>query len=166
MWHHVTNHSVDDLALFDDPHDRRRFLDLIAELSPRHGVEVHVHCLMGNHYHLQIRSTAGHLSAFMRDLGGRYSRYFNRRHQRRGPLFRSRFHSVVITSDEQLVTTWVYIHRNPTEIGVRNLARYPWSSAGGYLGLIRPPPWLHTAVLAAVIGPDEMHRLLTSSGQR
>ena len=112
-WHHVTNRGVNRCNLFHDQTDREKFLELLAEISERYGLEVHVLCLMGSHYHLQVRSTEGRISEAMRDLGGRYARWFNRRHGRTGPLFGGRFRSVLITSDEQLVNTWTYIHRNP-----------------------------------------------------
>ena len=160
MWHHVMNRGVDRLVIFRDETDCEKFVQLVAEVSARHGIEVHVQCLMGTHYHLQVRSTEGHLSAFMRDLGGRYARWFNRRHGRRGPLFGGRFLSVVITDDDQLIQTWAYIHRNPADLGVRDLAGYRWSSAAAYVGVVRPPPWLHTETLCGLIAPAEMRRLL------
>ena len=161
MWHHVMNHGVADTPIFTDAADREHFLDLLGEISCTYGIEVHVQCLMGNHFHLQIRSTLGRISDAMRDLTGQYARWFNRRHGRRGALFQGRFQSVIINDDDQLVTTWIYIHRNPAGIGVDDLIGYRWSSAAAYAGSARPPPWLHVGTLTRIIGADQIRRLLT-----
>ena len=118
---------------------------------------------MPNHYHLQVRSTQGRISEAMRDLGGRYARYYNRRHQRRGALFAGRFKSVLITTDRQLIVTWAYILRNPTSLGVTDLTTYPWSSAAAYLHHQPPPTWLHTATITAHIGHNHLATTLADT---
>ena len=133
---------------------------MLAEIAPRYGIEVHCHCLMGNHFHLQVRSTLGQISAAMRDLTGRYARYFNRRHGRRGALFGGRFVSKLITSDAQWVATWLYIVANPAELGYAAPVDYRWSSARAYAGLAPPPDWLHTSFAIGLVGVDETARLM------
>ena len=160
-WHHITNHSVDSTPLYQDDNDRRRFTEILDQVAARYGIEVHTWCLMGNHYHLQVRSTQGRISDAMRDLNGRYARYYNRRHRRRGALFGSRFHSVVIITDEQQINTWTYIHRNPASLGIRDFTTYQWSSAAAYLRTRRPPAWLHTRFLAKLIAQRDMWSLVT-----
>ena len=151
------------MPIFRDRTDRQMFRTLLGEVSIRYDIEIHVECLMGNHYHLLVLSTEGRISEAMRDLNGRYARWFNRRHGRTGPLFGARFHSVVITSDEQLVATWCYIHHNPSGIGVRDLVGYEWSSAEAYLCPGLRPHWLHTGVLTRLIGETDMRRLLQTA---
>ena len=159
-WHHVTNRGVNGDPIFVDRADRVKFLALLAEIAPRYGIEVHCHCLMGNHFHLQLRSTSGLISDAMRDLAGRYARYFNRRHNRYGPLFAGRFRSRLITSDTQWLATWLYIVRNPAEFGYVAPVDYEWSSARVYAGLVPAPQWLHTGFVAAIVGADETCRLM------
>ena len=156
------NRSVDSCDLFLDDQDRQQFLTLIAAIGLRYGIEIHVHCLMPNHYHLQIRSTQGRISEAMRDLGGRYARYYNRRHQRRGALFAGRFKSILITTDRQLIATWAYILRNPTSLGVTDLASYRWSSAAAYLRRGPVPAWLHIETIARHLGRDHIAGALDS----
>ena len=159
-WHHITNRGVNGDPIFKDRADRRKFLALLAEIAPGYGIEVHCHCLMGNHFHLQVRSTTGLISDAMRDLAGRYARYFNRRHNRTGPLFGGRFRSRLITSDNHWLATWLYIVRNPAEIGYPAPVDYPWSSARVYAGDAPPPDWLHVDYATAMVGVDEAVRLM------
>lgn len=137
-WHHVTNRGISRASIFVDEHDRTAFLSLLAGALERFSVELHAYCLMGNHYHLLLRSRDGRLSELMQSFSSRYTFNANRRHGRDGPLFRGRFNSVLIESDAHLVQTLRYIHLNPTEAGLVERAEdWQWSSAALYLG-VRP----------------------------
>jgi putative transposase len=63
-----------------------------------------------------------------------YSRYFNTKHKRIGPLWSGRFKSVLITNDEQLLHLTRYIHLNPTSAGlVKKPGDWPHSSYKEYV---------------------------------
>ena len=148
VWHHINNHGVDETVLFRTRHDGEQFEELLHEASGRYGPEVHAYCLMPNHYHLLLHCPEGNLGRFVSFLQSTYSKRFNPRAGRCGPLFRSRFHDVLITSPEQLATAGRYIHRNPVDVDrERPLAGYRWSSYRAYVGAVEPPQFLHTDVL-------------------
>lgn len=141
--------------IFSDDADRHLFLDLLGDLDDRYGVETHAYCLMGNHYHLMLRSRCGRISSAIQDLAGKYTRQTNRRSGRDGPLFRGRFHSVAITTDAQLLAVVRYVHRNPLDLGwPRRLEDYIWSSHAAYLGTRPGPPWLHRDRVLAYFAGD------------
>ncbi len=110
---------------------------------------------MGNHYHLVTRAPKANLSRAIGYIGQMYTQQFNHHHEVDGPLFRGRFGSEPITDDRQLLTVIRYVARNPLDISeVDQLADYHWSSHRSYLGLRRPPSWLHTdTVLEMLNGP-------------
>ena len=86
-------------------------------------------------------------------LAGQYVRGFNKRHGFDGTLFRSRFHSVEIDDDAQLLTAVRYLHRNPLDLDPNaDLASYPWSSHAAYLGWRKAPAWLSTAAVREQFG--------------
>jgi len=142
-----------DVFLSDD--DRVSFGQQLADIHTRFGVEIHAYCLMDNHYHLLVHCPDGQLSAAMQRLGSVYTRHVNDRVGRDGPLFRGRFHSRSVISDEQLLATVRYIHRNPLDLpGVSDLGQYRWSSHRTYLGHRRIPPWMRIDVALGFFGDD------------
>lgn len=137
------NRGVDRADIFRDDRDRVEFGAALGEARTRADVEVHASALMGNHFHLLVRDRPTDLSVFMHHLGTTYGRRFNDRHGRDGPLFRNRFHSIVIGTDQQLLRTLRYVHLNPVAItGLESLEGFRWSSHRSYLGLRRSPQWL------------------------
>lgn len=147
-WHHITNHGTDDIVVFRTRSDGERFEALLHDASIRYGPEIHAYCLMPNHFHLLLHCPDGNLGRFMGFVQSTYSKRFNARTARDGPLFRSRYHDVVVTSPEQLAVAGRYIHRNPIDLDPdRPLAGYRWSSYGAYVGAVPVPPFLRTEVL-------------------
>lgn len=102
-------------------------------------VEIIALCLMPTHFHLllkQIRDNG--TSTFMSHLTNSYTRYFNLKNKRVGPIFQGKFKAVVVETDEQLIHISRYIHLNPhTSFVIKTLGElknYPYSSFPEYLG--------------------------------
>lgn len=151
------NRGVDRMNIFRDDADRQQFLSAIGRASHDANVDVAAYCLLGNHFHLVLHCPDAGLSSAMWRIGSDYARYFNRRHGRDGPLFKSRFTSVSIKSDPQLVATLRYVHRNPLDLGFEPAA-WPWSSYQCALGLSRGPSWLRMGTAIAIAGGNASHR--------
>lgn len=80
-------------------------------------IQLLTYCLMPNHFHLLVRqSKKTHMTSFMKSFMGRYSAYFNKRHQRLGPLFQGKYKAILVESDPQLLHLTRYIHRNPLNL--------------------------------------------------
>ena len=62
-WYHVTARGIERRAIFADGRDHEHFLELLPEMGKRYGVELHAYVLMGNHYHLLIRTPQANASA-------------------------------------------------------------------------------------------------------
>ncbi|MGK0274416.1 MAG: REP element-mobilizing transposase RayT [Ilumatobacter sp.] len=142
-WYHVMNRGVNRQMVFFDDADRVEFGRLLGVIHERFGVRVIAYCLMTNHYHLVLHCPEGGLSDAMHLFGSVLTRHINERVGRDGPLFRGRFHSVVIDSDGQLLVSVRYVHRNPLDIGGISAAEeYRWSSHRTYLGHRHVPQFL------------------------
>jgi len=75
------------------------------------------------------------LSEFMKTLLQRFTRWFNRTHQRGGTLWEERFKSVIVESGIAARTMAAYIDLNPVRAGmVSDPAEYRWSSYGEAVG--------------------------------
>lgn len=95
-------------------------------------------CIMPDHFHfLVIQNENGGISKFAANFQNSYTKYFNTKYKRLGPLLLTRFKAVKIESENQLLHLSRYIHLNPYSSKlVKNtdeLVQYPWSSLPEYL---------------------------------
>jgi len=100
-------------------------------------VDIICYCLMPNHFHFLLRQNKeGGITEFISKISNSYTKYFNTKNERVGPLLQGEFQSVHIESNEQLLHLSRYIHLNPL-IGyvTKDLRTYKWSSYAQYLGL-------------------------------
>lgn len=101
-------------------------------------VEILAFCLMPNHFHFVVKQLQiSGISKFLANFQNSYTRYFNTKRERNGPLFLDQFKGVRIETDEQLLHVSRYVHLNPlTSYVVKDfeeLLRYPWSSFSEYI---------------------------------
>jgi putative transposase len=77
------------------------------------------YCVMPDHYHLLLKILKdGCLSKYISDVENSFTRYFNIKFERKGPLWQTSFKAVRIKSDQQLLHVSRYIHLNPTTSGL------------------------------------------------
>ena len=74
---HVLSRGNGRQDIFLTDKERRLFLSLIPELSDRFNIEVYAYLLMGNHYHLLLKTPDANLSKAMQWFGTTYTRRFN-----------------------------------------------------------------------------------------
>lgn len=76
------------------------------------------------------------VSVFMKELKQRFTQWYNRRTQRTGTLWESRFHSVLVEDDPQaLMVMSAYIDLNPVRAGiVDKVEDYRWCGYGAAVG--------------------------------
>ena len=151
-WYHVMNRGAGCQTIYRTPEHRKQFLSLLSEAKQLFDLEIHGYCLMGNHYHLLVRTPKANLSRAMRHINGVYTQRYNRLEETDGPLFRGRYKAVLIDSDSYLLQVSRYIHLNPVEAKlVKKPELYPWSSYRAYLGLQKAPHWLEIQTVLAMI---------------
>jgi len=169
-WYHITARGTDRRTIFTGDRERRHFLDLLEKMEERHGLRIHAYVLMGNHYHLLIQTPHANASSAMQWLQVSYSMWFNRRHDRVGPLFQGRFMSRPVEGDGSwALMASVYLHLNPIRVAglgsgkrerkaegrgmvtasgdklrqrLKLLRNYRWSSYRAYAGYEQGPKWL------------------------
>jgi len=169
-WHHVTARGIERRDIFTNERDRRHWLELMPEFQDRFRLLLHAYVLMDNHFHLLVETPEPVLSAAMQWLQTSYSMWFNRKHQRVGPLFQGRYKGVVVEPESWAAGVSRYVHLNPVRISALNLSKgerraaqqglspapdpnivrerlrqlreYRWSSYRAYIGAENRPPWL------------------------
>lgn len=104
-------------------YERKRGFSKVADFSKeKFGdklVKIISYCIMPTHLHFIIGEEKEEgISKFMANILNSYTRYFNLLHNRKGPLWESRFKKVLVETDEQLLHLTRYIHLNPTTAGL------------------------------------------------
>lgn len=139
-FYHVFNKSIANFGIFSKPENGSKFIDSLdyynnqkVKLSlsvylrknsldsnlliPKNNILTKIisYCIMPDHYHLLVKIIhANKFSKYLSNVENSFSRYFNIKNNRKGPLWQSRFKSVIIESNEHLLHVSRYIHLNPT----------------------------------------------------
>jgi REP-associated tyrosine transposase len=189
--YHVMARGTGKMTIFLDDQDRCRFLSILRDVVQAYAVDVWLACLMGTHYHLGVRTRRPNLSDAMRQLNGRFSQWWNKRHAHVGHVLQARFKAQVVEEQGYFPRLCRYILLNPVAEGlVERPEEWRWSSYRATVGLDPLPPWLDVegalrvvgvvtgatdrrtlqahfaAFIAAVDGrPEEIARLVTSDAR-
>ncbi|MBI2314528.1 transposase [Candidatus Daviesbacteria bacterium] len=155
-YYHVFNRGTEKKDIYIQPRDYNRFQktfyyykhcgpklkfskfnksNLFKPLLNEKLIEIICYCLMPNHFHFLIKQLKDKgISTFLSQLSNSYTKYFNTKYDRIGPLLQGTFKAVKIETDEQLVHVSRYIHLNPVVSGLVNKPEaYKWSSCLEYL---------------------------------
>jgi len=143
-YYHLYNRGINKGAIFPVKQDYAVFLNLLKRyldtkpVKDNKGreyewlhkkIELLAFCLMPTHYHLLVYQHKPEcITSLIRAVAGAYTIYFNKKYNRRGPLFESRFRATVINRDEYLEHISRYIHLNPS-----NYRGWEYSSLPYYL---------------------------------
>ncbi|MCX5699487.1 MAG: transposase [Candidatus Omnitrophica bacterium] len=136
--YHIFNKSIAGFKIFNNQADFSRIVDVISyyqkEKQPisfsnfikiKHGfsqksltegivVEIIAYCIMPTHIHLILKQLKNNgITAFIGNILNSYTRYFNIKYNRKGPLWQGRFKNVIVENEEQLLHLTRYIHLNP-----------------------------------------------------
>jgi putative transposase len=155
-YYHVYNRGVNKKVIFNTPKDYAVFLNILKrhlgsevqkDSSGRpydkfgDSIELLAFCLMPNHFHMYVYQSEDDraIELFMRKVITAYVMYYNRKHNRIGPLFQDRYKASLIDNEAYFQHISRYIHRNPM-----NYRDYEWSSLPYYLGN-RQADWVKPA---------------------
>jgi putative transposase len=169
--YHVTSRGNARQDIVADDRDRTRWQAVLAQVVDRYGWLCHAYCLMDNHYHLVIETPQPNLSLGMRQLNGRYTQAFNRRHQRVGHLLQGRFRSVLVEKETHLLELCRYVVLNPVRAKcVPHPRQWAWSSYRAMAGESEAPAWLTTDWLLGQFGQrvgvaQERYRRFVAEGR-
>ena len=115
-----------------------------AELPPRE-LELHAYSIWPQCFQLLFYAhTVSSLPSFMRSLSTSYSMYYNRRHSSSGSPFYSKYRSVLLSTNVQIIKTFRYLH-----VRISDCSKWPHSSYSDYF--IAPRPWISTHAIPKLL---------------
>jgi len=127
--YHITQRAPGREPLFIEKADYLYMLHLIKENVKKFDYELFCFALMPNHLHLLIRLNKTNLALAMKNLFGAYALYFNKKYERKGPVFCKPYRAALCLDENYILAASVYIHLNPVKAGlVQNPSDYRWSS--------------------------------------
>ncbi|HEX2379067.1 MAG TPA: transposase [Gaiellales bacterium] len=141
--YHAGTRGIRRMPVFLGDDDRQLFLAILADVVERFEWRCQAYCLMGNHYHLALRTPEANIGAGMHRLNGLYAQAFNRRHGFNGHLFEDRYWSTLAETDADVFRITRYVVLNPIRAGMCALPhQWPWSSYRATAGLDARPAFL------------------------
>lgn len=157
-YYHVYSRGVAKQIIFLDTQDYGYFLGLFKRyLSSRpqqakaHGlypnyaasIDLNAFCLMPNHFHLLVyQYDERAITQLLRSISTSYSMYFNKRYNRLGPVFESRYRASRIDKSNYLEHISRYIHINPVGWQNYEYSSLPYYMIRKYADWIKPGPIL------------------------
>jgi len=148
--YHITARGCEgrDFCLNDS--DRNDLLDIFGEVSLCLDWGCYAYCLMTNHYHLVLQTSAVNLPEGMRRLSSTFA-------QRTSPaddyLFEGRFRAHLVEGEAHLMEVVRYVVLNPVRAKlVAHPEEWSWSSYQATIGLSAAPPWFRRGRLLRTFG--------------
>jgi REP element-mobilizing transposase RayT len=141
--YHVTSRGNERRPIVRDDQDREMFVQILARVVLKFGLQLYAWVLLDNHWHTFCRTPEPNLSRAMKMLNQLYAEYFNWRYHRVGHLFQGRYKAFLVDSDTYFREVARYVVLNPVRAGMRKTAvGYKWSSYRATAGLEDAPAWL------------------------
>ena len=133
---HIIVQGINKEYIFQKNSFKDAYLNILKKIISETDIKVIAYCVMDNHIHLLIYSeNIDHVSKIMQRTNGAYAKFYNKNKKRVGYVFRNRFYTQMILTEQQLYNCIVYIHRNPLKANmVDSFQGYKYSSYCEYLG--------------------------------
>ncbi len=133
--HHIIQRGNNKEKVFFEEEDRQKYLELLKKYSDKWECPILAYCLMNNHVHLLVRPKREEsLYKMMQGLTLCYTQYINRKYEKTGRLWESRYHSCIVDREHYLWAAARYIEQNPKRAKiVKKEEEYPYSSARAHV---------------------------------
>jgi len=178
---HITHRGNNRSTIFFDDEDCSIFSDFLQDAHLEFGCEIHAYVFMSNHFHILITPVSEIGPAkMMHSVGLNYSRHFNRRYGRTGPMWDGPYHSSLIQTSKYFFACSRYIELNPVRALMVNRpeghsrSSYHYNAEGKSNALITPHEMYsslgtndhdrtaaYRALFAAALDPDEVAAIRT-----
>jgi len=130
--YHIIQRGNNRESVFREDRDREYMTGLLYLIS-KTGCKIFGYVIMGNHYHLVLKTGKELLQKVMHRLNLRYSKYYNKEHDRTGHVFQGRYKAIPVREEKYILALLRYVHQNPVKAGAcKRVEEYGWSSDSYY----------------------------------
>lgn len=135
-FNHIIIQGINKEFIFENNYLKERYKHILKENLLKTNVKILAYCIMDNHAHILVYSDEiKEVTKLMHDTNTKYAKLYNNVKKRVGYVFRDRYYSQMILTQEQLYNCIVYIHNNPVKANIANKKEnYIYSSYREYLG--------------------------------
>lgn len=118
--------------IFNSSKDIEEYLKILQEVKEEIPISIIAYCIMNNHAHfLFYVDEINQMIKFMHKTGLKYAKYYNKKYNRVGYVFRGRYKSQEIYTLRHFYNCIYYIHQNPVKARICEKAEeYLYSSLG------------------------------------
>lgn len=132
--HHILVQGPDGAQIFHETEQKMQYLSIIQKYHADGCIRLYAWCILDNSAHFVFEEQNDSVSEFMRRTGISFVHWYNKNYRKKGPLFRDRYASEVISGREELVRMVRYLHQLPVRYGESDtMEDYLWSSYRTYL---------------------------------
>ncbi len=151
--YHVIQRGTNREYIFDEHRWKKNLLQEIIKSIEVDQMDLFAFVIMGNHYHLAIRTAQTPLSKIMHRINSNFGRYYNQDRGRTGSVFEGRYKAFLIENEKYLLSVIRYIHRNPVRAAIcSSVDGYSWSSDQAYRG--KDYSFVRTDILLSILGSN------------
>lgn len=127
---HVITQGINKSYIFERAEDIKYYIKIMYQLTQEQKIKIIGYCIMSNHAHMLIETEEiNELSKYMQRLNTKYGKYYNKKYNRVGYVFRDRYRAQGIYTEKYLYNCLRYIYNNPVKAGIcKNAEDYPYSN--------------------------------------
>ena len=127
---HVMTQGINKSYIFSEEQDIKYYISTMYNIKEKYSIKIIAYCIMNNHAHILIETNdVDNLSKYMQCLNTKYAIYYNKKYNRIGYVFRDRYRSEEILSENHLNNCIQYIYNNPVKAKIcKEAEEYPYSN--------------------------------------
>ena len=127
---HVMTQGIEKSYIFEKAKDIKVYISSMYSLSEEYNIKIIAYCIMNNHAHILLETPkVDDMSKYMQRLNTKYGKYYNKKYNRVGFVFRNRFKSEGIYDENHLYNCIRYIYNNPVKAGIcEDISQYKYTN--------------------------------------
>jgi len=113
---HVMVQGINKSYIFDNDERANKYIHFLNKIKKDYNIQLITYCVMTNHCHIILAcQSISEMSEYMKRVNICYAIYYNKNSNRVGYVFRDRFKSQGIYTENQLYQCIRYVYNNPVK---------------------------------------------------